>query len=311
MSPRPVSQDAICPPPPASQVLMKFTRSRTDSVASIATNFPGVPFNTPASRSLASDLVPTPLNLNAVTQTLDAVQELHNETADDYHQPAVPLNTPCHGSPNSYIRATIHSLPTIDEKLEKLPPPVASPTSPTSPTSCASFSPTSSVAGEQASSPHAPSPLRLPPLTAENLLDGVRENTDWHDTIEEDMDRDLTRLANLANDDFQRDPSLTAADHYHRRLLKLLSSANRKYMITELGEAVVSTMAERGSLASVKPTNMVTNYEFQNLRRKVGDMETIFMGLLSRLAKDGDKELDRLSQQFTDLMKGYAQTNGC
>lgn len=275
------------------------------------------------------------MNLQAVTQTLDAVQEVHNEAADDDNPPRVPENTPCHGTPNSHLRATFHNLPSIDEKLENLPPAVMSPTS------CTSRSPRSSIAGEQgepfglisvalgsprdfvnanlsdkatigsllaASRPDTITPVHVP-LTVENPaknLDNVREHSDWHENIEGDLDRDFVRLANLANDDFQRDPSTTAADHYHRRLLKLLSNSNRKYIITELGEAVVSTMAERGSLAKVKP-NMVTNYEFQILKRKVGDVESVLTTLLTLLAKGGDEELVDLGKNMAELMKGYVE----
>lgn len=299
MSPHAVGQNTPSSP---SLVDPKTSRSCADSSASVPSSFLPVPYNTPTTRSLAGDVQESSVNLQAVTQTLDAVQEVHNEAADDGHPPRVPENTPCHGTPNSHFRAAFHNLPSIDEKLENLPPPVISPTS------CTSRSPCSSIAGEQASRPDTITPVHVP-LTVENPaknLDDVREHSDWHENIEGDLDRDFVRLANLANDDFQRDPSITAADHYHRRLLKLLSNSNRKYIITELGEAVVSTMAERGSLAKVKP-NMVTNYEFQILKRKVGDVESVLTTLLTLLAKGGDEELVDLGKKMAELMEGYVE----
>ena len=319
-------------PSSPSLVDPKTSRSCADSSASVLSSFLPVPYNSPATCSLAGDIQESPVNLQAVTQTLDAVQEAHNEAADDDHPLRVPENTPCHGTPNSHLRATFHNLPSIDEKLENLPPAV------TSPISCTSRSPRSSIAGEQgepfglisvalgsprgfvnanlsdkatigsllaASRPDTTTPVHVP-LTVESPaknLDGVREHSDWHENIEGDLDRDFVRLANLANDDFQRDPSITAADHYHQRLLKLLSNSNRKYIITELGEAVTSTMAEHGSLAEVKP-NIVTNYEFQILERKVGNVESVLTTLLTLLAKGSNEELVDLGKKMAELMKG-------
>ncbi|OCL11544.1 hypothetical protein AOQ84DRAFT_437639 [Glonium stellatum] len=329
MSPHAVGQSTPLSPSP---VALKASRSRADSSTSVPSSFLPVPYNTPATRSLAGDIQESPVNLQAVTQTLDAVQETHNEAADDENPPRVPENTPCHGTPNSHLRATFHNLPSIDEKLGNLPPPM------TSPISCTSRSPRSSIAGEQgehaglisvalgsprdffttnlsdkatlgsllaASRPDTITPAHAP-LTVENLaknLDGVREHSDWHENIEGDLDRDLVRLENLANDDFQRDPSITTADYYHRRLLNLLSNSSRKYIITELGEAVVSNMAERGSPVEAK-SKIVIDYEFQILKRKVDDMEAVLSALTTVLAKASDKELINLHKKTAELTKG-------
>ncbi|KAF2807600.1 uncharacterized protein BDZ99DRAFT_464538 [Mytilinidion resinicola] len=302
---------------------MLGSRSRGDSAASLASvsPYPSDPYNTPVTRSVFGDQ-PHPggkhvaldePGLHRVDSTLSAVQDLHNETVDDeLHCPTVPDNTPCHGSPSSF-RYTMRNLPTIDEKLENLP---AAINSNASVTSC---SPPPSLTGErgQATPRALLSPLPYNPLTPVDPfvphvaqdMPGVRENTDWHENIEEELDRDLTRLANLANDDFQKDPSVTAAEHYHRRLLRLISNSNRRYVISQLGEAIPSaTMAERGNLADIRPA-MVTNYEFQVLRSKVHDIQSVFSGLLAHTGKK-DTEIDKLSKTFEELMKQYIGKHG-
>lgn len=113
-------------------------------------------------------------------------------------------------------------------------------------------------------------------------------------TIEEALNRDLPCLANLANDDIRRGSSLNAAEHYHRRLSKALANSNRRYMITELREVVLSTIAERGIL---KPT-MATSYEFQSLRAKADDLQDNFSGLLSHLSQN-DPEVDKFEASGT------------
>ncbi|KAF2495257.1 hypothetical protein BU16DRAFT_385275 [Lophium mytilinum] len=315
------SADTLSPVQLPRQLL--GARSRGDSAASLSSlsPYPSDPYNTPATRSVSGEhpysggkhvALDAP-GLQRVDSTLSAVQDLHNETVDDeLHCPTVPDNTPCHGSPSSF-RYTMRNLPTIDEKLENLPSAI---NSNASVTSC---SPPPSVTGErgQATPRALLSPLPYTTLTAQDPfvphvsqdMPGVRENTDWHENIEEELDRGLTRLANLANDDFQNDSSVTAADHYHRRLSRLISHANRRYVITHLGEAIPSaTMAERGNLADVRPT-MVTNYEFQNLRSKVRDIQNIFSALLAHTGKN-DNEVDKMSKTFEDLMKQYIGKHG-
>jgi hypothetical protein len=84
--------------------------------------------------------------------------------------------------------------------------------------------------------------------------------------------------------------------------MRLLSNANRRYTITQLGDAVPSsTMAERGSLVDVHST-VVTNCEFQTLRSKVQDMQNVLSGMLCYLGRS-DKEVQKLGNQFEEMMK--------
>jgi hypothetical protein len=62
------------------------------------------------------------------------------------------------------------------------------------------------------------------------------EHTDWAAEIEAEVQRALACLANLANDDFQGDPSLTAEQHYHKRLSKLLNDTTLQFAFGDVGK---------------------------------------------------------------------------
>lgn len=52
---------------------------------------------------------------------------------------------------------------------------------------------------------------------------GVMEYNDWADQIEYDVLRGFQSLANLANDDYQKDPSISKQKHYNIRVHRMLN----------------------------------------------------------------------------------------
>jgi hypothetical protein len=66
---------------------------------------------------------------------------------------------------------------------------------------------------------------------------GIYEFTDWAADIEADVQRDLARLSNLANDDFQRNPNLTAEEHYRSRLTRLVNDHSLSFIYGDISKA--------------------------------------------------------------------------
>lgn len=265
------------------------SRFRADSLGSLC----GPPQNTPAARSLVEDS--TSLNLDAVNE------DLASKTAGlAFGEPTlVPANTPATLTPPSYYRSQTLNLPGIEEAIELLPPAL---TSVGALTNSSPSSPDGDNQGEHGiipitlGSPRSNTPKRLNGMYPSSqssatmhsrsplppYVGGVREFTDWHDDIEQDVGRDLTRLCNLADDDHKRDPSQSAEQHYRRRLSNLLNSGRRKYVFGNLGEATRSAVATPDS--PVK-SSMVTAYEFQQLSMRVDTLESLLNHVLRAQSK--------------------------
>jgi hypothetical protein len=116
---------------------------------------------------------------------------------------------------------------------------------------------------------------------------GVREHTDWARDIEGDLERDITRLANLAVDDTQRDLSRTAEAHYRRRLGLLLNGENQRFRFGDIGLAPLPSTVEPSTPTHVKEgsggkvhANYVTSFEFNLLSQKVESMNQLVKQLM-------------------------------
>ena len=113
-------------------------------------------------------------------------------------------------------------------------------------------------------------------------VDGVLEHTDWAFDIEQDLDRNLTRLANLAQDDHHRDPTYTAQEHYHKRLVRILK--NQAYS-SPLG-------ADEGNLALSNDEELATVRAAKSI---ITDLNT---------------KIDRLSVLISDLAVKQEESKG-
>ena len=63
---------------------------------------------------------------------------------------------------------------------------------------------------------------------------GVLENTTWGPVAEEDTSRALKRMAMLARDEHQKDPTFTVEEYYSMRLAKLIEEAEISFDATHL-----------------------------------------------------------------------------
>ncbi|KAF2436091.1 hypothetical protein EJ08DRAFT_674664 [Tothia fuscella] len=261
-------------------------RTRADS-NSTGKAVPTQPQNTPT-ESIASDVVQlqrSHLHSRGVPNLHDPdfgeeLKRIQEEKPGEFFEgpTGVPENTPmaseCCGAsdggdtPKSRFHPTKLDLPTIDVKLEQLPPPLSSKFT----------SPDSSIVGDghtrrvtNGGSRNISSPTAMPPpktperpidtevrirvtppshqvgmprsVYPEGSIEGVREAQDWAHDIQQDVYRDLTRLANLAVDDEQRDNSMTAEQHYHRRLNLLLNDADMRFAYGNVGLAPIPSIA--------------------------------------------------------------------
>lgn len=119
------------------------------------------------------------------------------------------------------------------------------------------------------------------------------EHADWHDDIEQDLDRDLTRLANLAEDDHQRDPSTSAADHYSKRLNTLLNHKNRRFHANEQGQMSPDSCTAEPS--SPLKMHSIHPYRFDQLSAQVEE--------LTRLLRDVSQERMQEKEEFMKLKR--------
>jgi hypothetical protein len=136
-------------------------------------------------------------------------------------------------------------------------------------------------------------PPTTPPIapinhdTAPDGLDGavgVLEHNDWSGDIEGDVGRNITRLANLAVDDHQRDPSKSAESHYRARLGLLLNDKNQRFLYGDVGMAPLPSTVEPSTPTHLKDgkvhANYVTSYEFNLLSQKVESMNQLIRQLM-------------------------------
>jgi HAMP domain-containing protein len=154
-------------------------------------------------------------------------------------------------------------------------------------------------------------PLRSSPTGLDGAV-GVREHTDWARDIEGDVERDITRLANLAVDDSQRDPSRTAEAHYRHRLGLLLNGENQRFRFGDIGLAPLPSTVEPSTPTHAKEgsggkfhANYVTSYEFNLLSQKVESMSQLLKQLMDMhheseekikvLQVDRDKAIDDIT----------------
>ncbi|GME40250.1 uncharacterized protein LTHEOB_2097 [Neofusicoccum parvum] len=81
---------------------------------------------------------------------------------------------------------------------------------------------------------------------------GVREHSDWQEDIEGDLDRALARLANLARDEHEQDPSMSAEQHYGSRLDAAIWRQSMHYTVLRQAWSDRSTaLIQRNELRNV------------------------------------------------------------
>ena len=129
---------------------------------------------------------------------------------------------------------------------------------------------------------------------------GVMEHTDWHDDIEQDLDRDLTRLANLAEDDHQRDPSKSAACHYNKRLITLLTHKNRRYHIDEHGHVIPTSFTAEP--ASPLKSHSIHPYKFDQLSLQVEELTRLLQDV-TRARTQEKEDHEKLRTEVAHLAK--------
>lgn len=71
---------------------------------------------------------------------------------------------------------------------------------------------------------------------------GVREHSDWQEDIEGELDRSLARLANLARDDHEQDPSLPTEGHYTRRLDAAIERQRVRYTYLQEAKSTITSL---------------------------------------------------------------------
>ncbi|KAI9685239.1 MAG: hypothetical protein M1822_004612 [Bathelium mastoideum] len=299
----------------ADSGLSSSNRFRAESVSSLR----GPPHNTPDTQSVWGAA-------SAHAPDLDDVDDrLATAISSGMGNPTlVPENTPRSSTPASHIRAVVNNLPSIDEKIEPLPPGRYSVTS-------------RSLEEERSELEQDDVPVILDEehdkryrrdMSAANAANGVREHSDWHDEVQAELRRNLIRLSNLADDDHAREPELTSNDHYRNRLLfclrnsprsgvydgstELLASKLEDHRLTEhnspqsepgdIDEAgppkpSASSEALAGSFIKSKEgkiqgpgeqyLNMVPVCEFDNVKRKVDSLVSLIGDMLQLQEKAG------------------------
>jgi hypothetical protein len=137
--------------------------------------------------------------------------------------------------------------------------------------------------------------------TAAEIHAGIREYSDWAYDIECDIQRDLARLANLANDDYQRDPSVTAEEYYRSRVYRLVNDQPLQFVFSELGQPPMPTPTEQQTPGKAAPLRFsaqyVTSYEFNQLKARVTDNEQRVNGLTD-MHNGAVKNVKTLKQKF-------------
>ena len=308
-------------------------RQRSDSLrsgmSSSLSSVLRVPQNTPVTPSVAGAAAPN--SNDQIAQPHRLFEHLERAEEDNpgrfwEHDTIAPENTPASGSPTSHYRPQAINLPRIDESLDQLPPPASSQHSSTP----ASTSDSQRKSGKKVrfavpevasnrteiasagrcvqlgATKLPPSPLGIEgkrtPATPENVRGGigVREHTDWHDDVESDMSRGLARLANLADDDHQSDPSKTAEEYYRARLDLLLNDRNLKFAFGSVGvPPILSTGGPAVSNSPLSPADRVTGYQFRQLVAKVDGIND----RLNKIGETQDRQLEDTKQILNQLKR--------
>jgi hypothetical protein len=127
------------------------------------------------------------------------------------------------------------------------------------------------------------------PVHSQGESELVREHSDWAHDIESDVQRDLARLANLAVDDNQTDPTRSSEQHYQRRLGLLLNDKSLNFACGEIGVATIPSTAEPGTPSSKHVrlgsghANHVTSCEFRELQKKFDALRQLNTQLMQML----------------------------
>jgi ribosomal protein L29 len=133
---------------------------------------------------------------------------------------------------------------------------------------------------------------------------GVREHSDWANDIEQDIERDLARLANLSVDDHQRDPSKSADEHYRNRLNLLLNDKGQRFLYGNIGHTTMPSTAEPGTPVHNRPKSISAAYvnrsEFVEVKEKV-DSLTQLVRQLADMHSQSQKEINALKSDVATL----------
>jgi hypothetical protein len=126
---------------------------------------------------------------------------------------------------------------------------------------------------------------------------GVLEHNDWSGDIVGDVGRNITRLANLAVDDHQRDPSRSAEAHYRHRLRLLLNDKTQRFLYGDVGLAPLPSTVEPSTPTHLKDGTVhatyVNSYECNLLSQKVESMNQLIKQLMN-MHHDSEEKIKAL-----------------
>ena len=241
------------PPTPATSHCLKRTLSQetlattiSDVSSSPSLMYPNAPLNTPATRSIAGDaLMSTAADFKIVT---DRLQRSSSSTpaspssgpGDDLVSSAGsgPIDIELDDDPfkegKAHLRALVREDAELGRQLFKSPERKR----PLSKhellrkygarTEDRSITPTRLSIITAAAATTAATAAAMAPKP------GVLEYTTWGSVAEEDTERALKRMAMLARDEHQKDPSFTVEEYYSMRLAKLIEEAEISFDATHL-----------------------------------------------------------------------------
>ncbi|KAH7064693.1 hypothetical protein B0J12DRAFT_693117 [Macrophomina phaseolina] len=156
-----------------------------------------------------------------------------------------PENTPAASNAPSDRTSSAPRLPTIAEALERLP----DLSSDVSAATTLAEIPAHDEDGNFLYSSLMPpsSPAAISRSSTPISQHGVREHSDWQEDIEGELDRSLARLANLARDDHEQDPSESTEQHYTRRLDGAIERQRVRYTYLQDAKSTITTLLSQNA----------------------------------------------------------------
>ncbi|ORY07518.1 hypothetical protein BCR34DRAFT_603839 [Clohesyomyces aquaticus] len=178
----------------------------------------------PTARTDASQMTDaaSETDLNAIGPYLAQIQEAHNESADAALLPSPPVNTPAGvGSPASSAKKFRgRGLSGIGDRLMQLKWEDRMVTVPEA-----------SSVSESGPSAFAPMSMPPPPSGCSQDQVGVREQSNWAQDIEADLEMLALRMEQLADDEAEADGSRSAEEYYLQRLKAILGGEGRRFPV--------------------------------------------------------------------------------
>ena len=247
------------PPTPATSHFLRRTTSQetlattiSDVSSSPSLIYPNAPLNTPATRSIAGDvLMSTAADFEIVTDRLQRssssppTSPSSGGPGDDQVSSAgsgdIDIDLDIDEDPFKEGKAHLRALVREDAELghqlfkspeRKRPLPKHELLRKYGARTDRSITPTRLSVVTAAAAAATAATTAATPTTAPKP--GVLEYTTWGPVAEEDTERALKRMAMLARDEHQKDPSFTVEEYYSMRLAKLIEEAEISFDATHL-----------------------------------------------------------------------------